>query len=334
MVVGGSGYTGGELLRILCRHPKVDDLKASSRKLAGRKASETHEFLDGAYEGEFIEFSVDDASSFDVVFLAVPHTESMTVTPDILEHGVKSVVDLSADYRLKDAGLYEQVYGVKHSSPDLLEEAVYGLPELYRDKIKKARLIANPGCYPTSALLALRPLEEFKDKIDLGKVVVDSKSGTSGAGAGKPEIVYDPPIQENMKPYKMLSHRHQPEMDAIINEFIPGLKVSFTPTLVPLFRGILSNVHCFGDLGSVDLMEHYREFYKGEPFVEIGDLVYISDVAYTNKCRLGAYTKEGRVLIVSAIDNLTKGASGQAVQNMNIALGFDEETGLENLSKP
>ncbi|MCX6695524.1 MAG: N-acetyl-gamma-glutamyl-phosphate reductase [Candidatus Altiarchaeota archaeon] len=327
-IVGGSGYTGSELLRMLLRHSKVDEVTATSRTHAGKPVSDVHQNLKGIYEGKFEDY-IEDKIDADIIFLAVPHGESMKAAPKLLARGMK-VIDLGADYRIKDAALYERYYKVKHDSPDLLEKAVYGLPEMNRRDIKKANLVANPGCFVTAALLSLLPLSQLKDKIDVKKIVVDSNTGTSGAGATPSEFTHHSEVGENLKPYNVVGHRHQPEIEHIINRVIDGAKISFTPTLVPIVRGILSRTHVFGDVGNVNMMEHYARFYAKEPFIRMSELPYVKNVAYTNYCDVGAhYDKENkRVLAIAAIDNLVKGASGQAVQNMNLMLGFDETEGL------
>lgn len=243
------------------------------------------------------------------------------------------MIDLGADYRIKDARLYEKYYGLKHESQELLEKAVYGLPEMNRKEIRKADLVANPGCFVTAALLSLLPLSEFKDRIDLSKIVVDADTGTSGAGAAPSEFTHHSEVDENLKPYKVTGHRHQPEIEHVINRVMKGAKISFTPTLAPIIRGILSRTHLFGDLEGVNPREHYARFYDKEPFIRICDIPYVKNVAYTNYCDIGAhYDKEKkRILVIGAIDNLVKGASGQAVQNMNIMSGFKEDEGLKNI---
>lgn len=328
VVVGGSGYTGGELLRILVRHPEVEELEVTSRSHAGKKASMVHQNLLGVYDKAFVEYKPDKIDA-DVVFLATQHGESMSVAPKLLEKGVK-VVDLSADYRIRDVRLYEKFYK-KHESPQLLKDAVYGLPELYRKRIKKAMLVANPGCYPTSVLLALAPLAEFKDRIDAKKIVVDSLSGTSGAGAKPSETLHHPEVDENLKPYNVLDHRHRPEMEHILAEFLGDTRISFTPTLAPIIRGIQSNVHVFSSKKIEGLAEHYRRFYDKEYFIRITETPQIKNVANTNFCDIGVWYDENakKILIISAIDNLIKGASGQAVQNMNVMSGYDEKMGLD-----
>jgi N-acetyl-gamma-glutamyl-phosphate reductase common form len=325
LVVGGSGYTGGELLRILLSHPRVDDLETTSRSYAGKPVSNAHPNLNGIYDAKFSQFQ--GKSDADIVFLALPHSMSMEYAPKLLESGVK-VIDLSADYRIKDAALYEKYY-VKHKNPELLEKVVYGLPELYGDDIRGSDFVANPGCYTTAAILSMAPLKEFKDIIDL-RVIVDAKSGTSGAGTKPTQFLQHSEVEENLKPYKVIGHRHQPEMEFILKKLIPGISVSFTPTLVPTVRGILSNTHFFGDLDVVNLQEHYSSYYKAKRFVRIVDTACTRNVLYSNYCDMSVdYDPEKkRSVVIAAIDNLVKGAAGQAVQNMNLMMGYGEDEGL------
>ncbi len=329
LVVGASGYSGGELLRLLTGHPNVDAIEATSRTHAGKPVSDVHQSLRGILDARFAEY-VPGKTDADVAFLALPHGEGMGHAPGLLEKGIK-VIDIGADYRIRDQKLFERYY-VPHKNPELLEEAVYGLPELFREKIRKARLIANPGCYATAAILSLAPLSSFKDKIDLSKIVVDAKSGTSGAGAKPTEFVHHSEVDGGLKIYKAVGHRHQPEIEHILSGLMAGISVSFTPTLVPIVRGILSNAHVFGDLSGVDLPKHYGGYYRGEKFIRIVPEAYTKNVAHSNWCDISPYydLEKKRAVIVSAIDNLVKGAAGQAVQNMNIISGLPEDTGISS----
>ncbi|MBM3309137.1 MAG: N-acetyl-gamma-glutamyl-phosphate reductase [Candidatus Altiarchaeales archaeon] len=328
-IVGGSGYTGGELLRILVRHPKAGNITVTSTQHAGKKVSSIHTNLRGVYDKEFKVMS-EKTLDADVVFLATPHGESMNIAPKLVEKGVK-VVDLSADYRFKDVKVYEQFYG-KHASPGLCRQAVYGLPEINRSKIKKTQLVANPGCYPTSVILGVLPLKGMNLKIE--KVTVDSFSGTSGAGSKPTEFTHHSEVDENLKVYNVGKHRHRPEMEAVLSEQLnKKVKVSFTPTLIPVIRGIQSNIHISGK-SSIDMMKRYKKIYKKEPFVRITEMPYIKNVANTNFCDIGVWQDQnaGEVTVVSVIDNLVKGAAGQAVQNMNIMQRFEETEGLKNIA--
>jgi len=329
LVVGASGYSGGELLRILSCHPKVGSIEATSRSHAGKGVSEVHQSLRGILDLKFTEYDGGKTDA-DIAFLALPHGEGMEHAPALLKRGIK-VIDLGADYRIKDQRLFEKYY-VPHKNPELLKDAVYGLPELFREKIRKAKLIANPGCYATAAILSLAPLEKLKDKIDLTKIVVDAKSGTSGAGAKPTEFVHHSEVDGGLKIYKAIGHRHQPEIEHILSGLMAGISVSFTPTLMPIVRGILSNAHVFGDLSGVDLPKHYSGYYRGEKFIRIVPEAYTKNVAYSNWCDISPYydLEKKRAVIVSAIDNLVKGAAGQAVQNMNLVFGWPEDTGISS----
>ncbi|MFH0861535.1 MAG: N-acetyl-gamma-glutamyl-phosphate reductase [Candidatus Altiarchaeota archaeon] len=329
IVVGASGYAGGDLVRILARHGKVDEVEASSRAHEGRPVSGVHQNLRGIYDKRFVPFDSSKADA-DVVFLAVPHGQAMEHVPKLLERGIK-VVDLSADYRISDQALYEKYY-VKHRSPELLKEAAYGLPELFRERIRKARLVANPGCYTTAAILSLAPMGAFKDRIDASKVVVDAKSGTSGAGTKAETVYMHTEADESMRIYKAVGHRHQPEIEHVLKAIVPNISVSFTPTLVPMIRGILSNAHVFGDLEGVDLRKHYERFYSKEAFVRVVEESYTKNVTHSNYCDISVFydAEKKRAVLVSAIDNLIKGAAGQAVQNMNLMFGYDEAEGIDS----
>jgi len=333
-VIGATGYTGAELVRILSRHPEVELVSITSQTFAGKKISEIYPFLSTDLVCE--ELDIDKiASSSSFVFTALPHKTSMEIVGELYLRG-KRVVDLSADFRLKDPALYEKWYGVSHSKRKLLHEAVYGLPELYREKIREARLVANPGCYPTSIILALAPLLK-SHLIKEESIIVDAKSGVTGAGRKLTLATHFPEINENFYPYKVEGHRHLPEMEQELSRLAgTQVKVTFVPHLAPLNRGILST--CYASLKRYTKVEKilriYRDFYKDEPFVEIlekGKVPRISDVATSNRCRIGLAVDErtDRIIVISAIDNLGKGASGQAVQNMNIMCGFKEDEGLK-----
>jgi N-acetyl-gamma-glutamyl-phosphate reductase len=337
-IYGGSGYTGQELLRLLIGHPDAEVVAITSRKFKGIPVSEVYPVFAGATDLQFVESSPQElVSSCDVIFLALPHGEAMAVAPVFVEAGLK-VIDLSADFRLKDVSVYESWY-VKHTAPDLLEGAVYGLPELYRDAVKGATLVANPGCYPTGIILGIAPL--LKDGcIDPSSIIADSKSGVSGAGR---ELQFGSlfcEANEGFKAYKVGSHRHTPEIEQELSLIAKrNLVVSFTPHLVPVNRGILSTIYADlnGKISESEIINIYKSFYAGEKFVRIcpaGTLPNISSVRGSNFCDIGCVVdgRTERVVIVSAIDNLVKGASGQAVQNMNIMCGLSEDTGLEQIS--
>ncbi|AAM02290.1 N-acetyl-gamma-glutamyl-phosphate reductase [Methanopyrus kandleri] len=332
-IVGASGYTGGELLRLLARHPEVEEVRyATSRRLEGKPVWKVHPNLRRDYPD--LEFSdpdpVEIGEDCDVVFTAVPHTAAMELVPDLLEGGAV-VIDLSADFRFDDVDVYEEWYGVEHAAPELNDEAVYGLPELHRDEIRRTDLIANPGCYPTGAILAAAPLVE-EGLVDV--VIFDSKSGTSGAGAKPSEVTHHPECAEDLTPYNPTDHRHLPEIRQELGK-LGDVEVHFTPHLAPLVRGIETTAHGLGDveIEPKELRELYVEYYDGEPFIrvcEVGEAPRLWAVRGTNYCDVGVFAVgDGRVVVASAIDNLTKGASGQAIQNMNVRFGFEETAGLE-----
>ncbi|MBI5598366.1 MAG: N-acetyl-gamma-glutamyl-phosphate reductase [Deltaproteobacteria bacterium] len=343
-ILGGSGYTGIELLRILSRHKSVKVEAVTSRQYKGRDVTEIFPSLRGFYDGlKFMEpadFSGIDAGFF---FCAMPHGSSMEAVPGLLKNGNR-VVDLSADFRIKQEKVYEEWYGAEHKAKGLLKDAVYGLPELYREKIKDAALVANPGCYPTGAILALAPLIK-QGVIAAGSIVIDSKSGVSGAGRTPALETSFAEVTEGFRAYKVASHRHTPEMEEILGDICgKAVTVTFTPHLLPVERGILSTVYAGikkpaktpikTPTKTNDLIESFSSFYRDEPFVRIcpaGTLPNIRDVRGSNFCDIGLVKDEraGRVIAISAIDNLTKGASGQAVQNMNIMCGFNETEALD-----
>lgn len=327
-VVGASGYLGSELIRILVNHKKVSEIKPVSRSLAGKPVSSLHRNLLGVYNGNFIDLELDKIDS-DIAFFAAPPGDWFAKIPELLERGVK-VITLGGKFRIKDPKIDKEVYGgIENDS--LLAERVYGMPEIYRKEIKNARFITNPGCYATSLILAIKPLEKFKDHIDLKKVVANSFSGTSGAGASPSDKMHHPEVSGNIRPYNVVFHRHTPEVESILNESFKDLKISFIPNVGDLKRGIISNITLFPDKPLDNLLEHYRDYYRGEPFIRITEEIpEISNVVHSNFCDIHALydPKSKRIIVISAIDNLIKGGSGQAVQNMNIMFGFDEREGL------
>ncbi len=321
-IVGGTGYTGGELLRILATHPKAEIVAVSSRKDEGKKIYEVHPHLKGFYDVEFVLPELKNFEDCNVVFTAVPHGEAMKYVPQFLEVGIK-VIDLSADYRLKKE-VYEEVYGKKHEA---YVEAVYGLTELHREEIKKANLVANPGCYPTGAILAAAPLAE-KELIE--RVIFDSKSGITGAGASPTDFTHYPNLHESIVPYKITEHRHYYEMLQELKALQEDIKISFTPQVFPGSRGILTNAHIFlrGDLEEEEIKRIYEKFYEGCKFIRFQESVKLIYVRGSNFCDISIHKGKDRAVIISAIDNLVKGASGQAVQNMNVMFGLKEDEGL------
>lgn len=334
-IIGATGYTGAELVRILSRHPAVELVALTSQSYVGKAFWEVYPHLYGYVNlncGEMDIPRVIDVS--DLVFIALPHGHAMPVAIEAKNKG-KKVIDLGADFRLKDYTVYEEWYKVGHIARELLAEAVYGLPELYRAKIKEAWLVANPGCYPTSAILALAPLLN-KGLADTGTIVIDSKSGVSGAGRGLSLNTHFSEVNENFRAYSVAAHRHTPEIEQELGNLAgKNFTVSFTPHLLPITRGILSTVYAklSGHLSQAEVVDVYREFYRDEPFVRVlpeGTLPQTKWVSGTNHCDLGITVdpRTGRVVLTSAIDNVVKGASGQAVQNMNVMCGFAEETAV------
>jgi N-acetyl-gamma-glutamyl-phosphate reductase len=337
-IVGASGYTGLELIRILHCHPEVAVTCLTSEQSAGRKISDIFPTLRGRCELTLENLEpVRVAGKADLIFTALPHKAAMEVVPTFLKLG-RHVIDLSADYRLSDPGVYGAWYE-PHLNPANLKKAVYGLPEIRRAKIKGARLVANPGCYPTSIILALAPLLK-KGLINTGDIIADSASGVTGAGrAAKVDSLYCE-VNEGFRAYGVGGvHRHTPEIEQELS-LLAGekLMVTFSPHLVPMDRGILSTVYATPRTAATTekLLTLYQDFYRGEPFVRIlpqGCLPSTAFVRGSNFCDIAPLVDQrtGRIIIVSAIDNLVKGASGQAVQNMNIVCGFPENMGLEGL---
>ncbi len=325
-VIGASGYTGGELLRFLNNHSKVEVVAATSRKFDGIPIYKVHPHLRDM-DLKFQNLSPGELDA-DLVFTATPHGASLEIVPELIENDLK-VVDLSGDYRFNDMEVYKKWYGYEHKK---VLKAIYGLPELYREDIKEANLVANPGCFPTGGLLATYPL--ISEKL-VDTIIIDSKTGVSGAGVKPTEATHYPNCGDNVGAYAVTTHRHMPEIQEKLSQ-VGEVKVSFTPHLVPVIRGILSTVHTFllEDVTSSYVKEVYDEFYEGEPFVrvlDVGEIPRLSAVRGSNYCHIGCFDidENGRMVVVSSIDNLVKGASGQAVHNMNIMFGFREVESLD-----
>ncbi len=333
-IVGISGYSGGVALELLLNHPKVRVSYVSANNTQGR-VSEIWPKLAGRTKLVCEPFDPAKAVRLcEVIFLAVPHTVSMQITPKLLAAGVR-VIDLSGDYRLKRASQYKKWYGVEHSDVPNLAKAVYGLPEFYREDIRKAKLISNPGCYPTAALLALAPLTMTSAK-SIESIAIDAKSGVTGAGRKAKLPLSFGEVNENFKAYKPLNHQHVPEMELYLSK-IAGKKftLDFVPHLLPVNCGILETIYVRLRAKTTLSAVHktYTRFYKREIFVRVlepGQQPELKNVVGTNYCDIGLAASHDKrlVVITSAIDNLYKGASGQAVQNMNIMCGFKEEEGL------
>lgn len=332
-IMGGSGYTGLELLRILTEHPEVEIRWVSSESYQGK----TVEQYCPAWRGRKNRVFCSTAQAIqnggvDLVFLALPHGSSMQFASQFLTQGVR-VIDLGADFRLKNVSLYQKYYEIEHQALTWLTEAVYGIPEIYREEIRKARLVANPGCYPTSVLIPLYPL--IREKTLEPTLVVDSKSGVTGAGKKPTENSHFGEVDENFKAYKVGNHRHLPEIkEQLKNLYQEEVSLIFTPHLLPLKRGILSTIYLNlrQELAEEELIAIWKKYYQNERWVRIyplGSLPETKWVVGSNFCDLGLVKVDSKkVVIVSCIDNLTKGASGQAVQNMNLMFGLGEETAL------
>lgn len=337
-VVGASGYTGLELLRLLAGHGGVQVVAATSRQTAGQKVGEVFPALAGSPGGlaELV-FEAPEVQSLtrraEFFFTAVPHRTAMEIVPALLQAGGK-VVDLSADFRFNDPAVYGEWYE-PHLAPELLAESVYGLPELHREKIRTARLVGNPGCYPTSVILAAAPLLAA-GLIEAEGLIADAKSGVSGAGRGTGLTTQFCEINDGLMAYQVTGHRHTPEIEQELSALAgQAVRVTFTPHLVPLSRGILSTLYAAlrGPAGAAEVQAACADFYQKEKFVRVrppGALPHTLDVRGTHFCDLGVFVDErtGRVKVISVIDNLTRGASGLAVANMNLMLGLPEETGL------
>jgi N-acetyl-gamma-glutamyl-phosphate reductase len=331
-IIGATGHTGEELISVLLKHPYVRISRLYNTSESGIRISDAFPQFKGRLDLVCSKPDTKDIKAHcDVVFLALPHTVSMSFTPKLLKSGLK-VIDLSADYRLKNAGIYEKYYCKKHKDTANLKNAVYGLPELYRAKIKNAKLVANPGCYPTSAILGLAPLVAF-GLADDKSIIIDAKSGVSGAGKKLDKSLLFIEANEDFRAYKVNTHQHMPEICGILSRLAgKNVPVTFVPHLLPLNRGILSTMYLKKAKKSrLNLVSLYKKFYKKEPFVRIkeeGAFPRIKDVAMTNFCDIGIKEDKDSVIVISAIDNLLKGASGQAVQNMNIMYKFPETTAL------
>jgi N-acetyl-gamma-glutamyl-phosphate reductase len=334
-IIGATGYAGAELVRILSRHPGVEMAALTTQSYAGKAIWEVYphlyRYVDLACEEMDLSGLVEKC---DVVFTALPHGHAMPVAGEVVRQG-KKLIDLGADFRLYNTDVYESWYKVEHTAGEFMEQVVYGLPEIHRDRIRTARILANPGCYPTSAILGLAPLLN-KRLVDKASIVVDAKSGVSGAGRGLSLNTHYCEVNENIKAYGVATHRHTPEieqeMSALAGE---ELVISFTPHLVPMTRGILSTIYAKlkDPLEQEELEAVYRDFYAGEQFVRVlppGMLPLTKAVAGSNHCDVAAVAdrRTGRVVVVSAIDNLIKGAAGQAVQNMNIMFDLSEDAGI------
>jgi N-acetyl-gamma-glutamyl-phosphate reductase len=333
-IIGASGYTGFELMRLSVQHPHMELTAVSSEKFAGKKVGEVFPSLHDKIKVDFKSISEKEGvSEADFVFVALPHKEAMSVVPQLIKQG-KKVIDLSADFRFNDPAIYEKWYQ-KHTAPELLQDAVYGLSELYREKIKNAQLVANPGCYPTAVILALAPLIK-NDVIDLNNVIADAKSGVSGAGRSVVLSSLFAEVNEGVKAYKVAKHQHLPEMEQELSLIAQkNVSLLFTPHLIPMNRGILATIYTTmsKEMSENEVLNLYKNFYQNDIFVRIcplGTFPSTNQVKGSNYCDISITidSRTNRLVIVSVIDNLIKGGSGQAVQNMNIMAGFSEELGI------
>lgn len=331
-IIGATGYTGSELVRILSHHPAVEIAVITSESRAGDRFSDVHPHLEGLADQKLMSVEEIGDMELNLVFLALPHGVSMEYVKKFREKPWK-IIDLSGDFRLGSKTVYEDWYKKSHVYPDGIEEAVFGLPELYADGIKKAHLIANPGCYPTSAILALSPLVK-NDLVETQPLIIDSKSGVTGAGVKAKAVNLYSNVNDNFKAYGLKTHRHTIEIQETLDRLGgKGTTVQFTPHLLPVDRGILTTVYArpVGPISEEQLREVYDSFYRNAPFVRLrSQAPAIKDVRGTNYCDVFPVYDErtGMVMVISAIDNLVKGASGQAVQNMNLMFGFEETLGI------
>jgi len=336
-IIGATGYTGAELLRLLLHHPEAEVTALTSQKYAGLPIDRVFPSLMNQLQLKCEELSFDQISKkVDFIFTAVPHKTAMETVPPFYRLG-KRVVDLSADFRFKDPAVYERWYQ-KHTCADLLSESVYGLPELHREEIRDAKIVGNPGCYPTGALIGLIPLIK-NGMISSENIVIDAKSGVSGAGR---DVVLESlfcEVNEGVKAYKIFEHRHLPEIEGELSQLAKKkVSVNFVPHLIPMDRGILTTLYpnLIKRMKTEEVLSVFQEYYRREPFIRIypkGKLPNTRDVKGSNYCDIGVVVDEAnsRLVVVTAIDNLVKGASGEAVQNMNIMLGFPETLGLDAL---
>ncbi len=337
-IVGASGYSGSELLRFLANHSgKLQVVLCTSETYAGQCVESVLPNLRGFVSATFEALDLDSLRDrVDVVVLAVPHKVAMSFVPQILAQGLR-IVDFSADYRLGDADTYEAWYHAEHTSAELMQQAVYGLPERYREQVRTAQLVANPGCYPTSAILAAMPLVA-QGAVALDSIIVDSKSGISGAGPKPSGNTHYPNRESNVVAYNIGVHRHTPEIEqelsAVASE--TEVRVTFTPHLVPMTRGILSTIYMrlTEEMSTADALALYGKFYENEPFVRVlpsGTYPQTKSVLGSNYCDVGLEvdTRTRRVVVMAAIDNLGKGAAGAVVQNLNLMFGLDETDGLK-----
>ena len=329
-IVGATGFTGIELVKLLENHPKINQIDLFSFSNAGKKIKDFSNDIET--EDILKDFATIKYNDYSLVFFACPNGTVMNAYSDFKNSETK-VIDLAADYRLDNEEVWEKYYGLKHKSPEILSEIVYGLTELNRNKIKDAKIVANPGCYPTAAIISLFPL--LKEKlINENSIIIDAKSGYSGAGRNKIEAGLDKKINNNFIPYNFYKHRHKPEISQELNKASGNdVKITFSPHILPIYRGILETIYVDlnDDMLHVEIINLYNEFYKTDSFVKVSESEFseIKNVINTNNVNLSFHVGQDKKLtIVAVIDNLIKGAAGQAVQNMNVMMGFEETTSL------
>ncbi|MFV2031468.1 MAG: N-acetyl-gamma-glutamyl-phosphate reductase [Gammaproteobacteria bacterium] len=333
-IVGGTGYSGVELLRLLSSHPQANVEVITSRSNAGKPVAEVFHNLRNMPELRFSEPGVDNYQDCDLVFFATPNTTAMEQAEALLSADIK-LIDLAADFRIKDIGLWEKWYGAKHACPGLVDQAVYGLPELNREAIRSASLVANPGCYPVAVILALLPLLE-QNLIDPASIIADCKSGLSGAGRSANGAAAFCEVSESVKAYAVDGHRHLPEIRQILQTVNYDAQLVFIPHLMPMVRGIHATVYADARGPGDTVQQIFEDFYADEPFVDVmppGSHPETRSVKGANHCRIALHflPEANKYVILSVIDNLVKGAAGQAIQNMNLMSGLDETMGLEAL---
>jgi N-acetyl-gamma-glutamyl-phosphate reductase len=330
-ILGATGYTALQLLRILARHPQVEVVAATTRQDAGKAIAEIHPSLAGSFRLSCENLTPEQAGKrCDIAFCCLPHTASMEAVPQLLDAGCR-VVDLSADYRLTDPGVYETWYEHVHTDPTRLASAVYGLPELYGDRIPGARLVANPGCYTSTSILALAPLVAA-GLIEPAGIIIDAKSGISGAGRTPKLANLFSECNESVTAYSIGNHRHTPEIEQVLSDVGRcRVEVAFNPHLMPMDRGIFATIYprLRQTRTKAELLDLYRQYYAAAPFVRVVDRIPATkDVANTNFCDITVRFNRDQLVVLAALDNLVKGASGVAVQNMNLMLGLDQRMGM------
>lgn len=335
-VVGATGYAGAELVRLLSRHPQVELTILTSQTYAGKQMWEVFPHLYGLVDNTLADLNVPElVSQCDVIFTALPHGHAMPLALEVMAQG-KKLIDLGADFRLKEVAVYQSWYKTEHTAQQLLDSAIYGLPELYRKQIRESAIIANPGCYPTSVILGLAPLLSNK-LIDPETLIIDAKSGVSGAGRGLSLKTHFSETTDNFQAYGVATHRHTPEIEQELS-LLAGheVTVSFTPHLTPMIRGILSTIYAklSTSITTEELTKIYQQFYGGERFIRVlpaGMYPATKAVAGSNHCDLSVTVdpRTKRVIVLAAIDNLIKGAAGQAVQNLNLMYNLPEDAGLD-----